>query len=193
EYFVSQIREHRTIAAAALISLVILLAGLGYPLMKWIGKRAVASKVLKTIMLTTTCNVYEAAISPDGKYLAYFTWEGGLQIRELATNEDTQVVHPGGRPFGNPFFAADGKYLYYQQGTGTDYTLTSIAFALYRIPVWGGPAEKIVDHIPLNTALSPDGEKLAFVRSDLNTGLGNLVIANADGTEERSIIAPHDP
>src|SRR4030095_15439649 len=43
EYFVSQIREHRTIAAAALISLVILLAGLGYPLMKWIGKRAVAS------------------------------------------------------------------------------------------------------------------------------------------------------
>src|SRR5262249_19245995 len=129
EYFASQIREHRTIAAAALISLIILLAGLGYP---WISKRAVASKVLKTIVLTTTGDVYEAAISPDGKYLAYFTWEGALQIRELATNEDTQVVHPGGRPFGNPFFAADGKYLYYQQGTGTDYTLTSIAFALYR-------------------------------------------------------------
>ncbi|HSE36533.1 MAG TPA: protein kinase, partial [Blastocatellia bacterium] len=197
EYFVSQIREHKPIAAAGLIGLLILLGGVGYPLRKWISKRAVPAKELKTTLLTTTGHVMEPAISPDGKYVAYRTEEAGLfslRVRELATNNETQMTPPEDRAVLNPVFSPDGKYLYYEFiADDPPLDFTRFTRQLYRRRVWGGAAEKIVDYLHSKVTFSPDGNELAFIRRSERGVVGTVVIANVDGTGERSIIARKAP
>jgi serine/threonine protein kinase len=199
KYFASQMREHQVLAAVSLISLAFLLAG--YPLAMRISKRATLSQ-LKVTMLTTTGNVVDAAISPDGKYVAYRnadfrTAEPGLQrltIRDLTTNEERQII-PSGDPVGLfPVFSPDGKYLYYESVADpmSGWNGPS-AFSLHRRAVSGGPAETIVDRVPRKIAISPDGRQIAFIRQDSTQGASTLVLAKLDGTEERSVITRKAP
>jgi Tol biopolymer transport system component len=89
-------------------------------------------------------------------------------------------------------FSPDGKYLYYSDRADAATNHRS----LYRRPVEGGPVEKIVNDFPHGSGkitFSPCDEKFAFIRQDEKVGLGTLVIANLDGTQEESIITRKEP
>jgi Tol biopolymer transport system component len=57
---------------------------------------------------------------------------------------------------------------------------------LYRIPVFGGRPEKVIDDVDSPVSFSPDGSEMVFVR-DRNEQNSKLVIAHSDGTDERVI------
>jgi Tol biopolymer transport system component len=58
---------------------------------------------------------------------------------------------------------------------------------LYRVPILGGEAQKVLTDINGPIALSPDGKKIAFYR--WSDDQDRLMVANADGTGERQLVS----
>ena len=150
----------------------------------WIARRPAPAPVVPHIRpLTTTGDVIEAAISPDGRYLAYVTSRAEGQriwLRQLATGQDLQVVPPmAASGSWGLTFTPDGNSIVFviknrDNGAGT----------LYQVPTIGGPPR----HLPLTgidcaVSFSPDGKRFAYVRADTPArGESALMVANADGT-----------
>ncbi len=87
EYIVSQIREHKPIAAMGLISLVILLASLGHSLKSWINRRATLPFHERDWALITSFD------NRTGEPLFDGTIESALE-RELSNSHFVNVVTP---------------------------------------------------------------------------------------------------
>jgi Tol biopolymer transport system component len=142
--------------------------------------------------LTGSGRARGAAISPDGKYVAYVNEEAGKQslwMRQVATGSDVQVGSPG-NPFGGLTFSPDGNYVYYTRNQSPDGRLYSI---LYRVPALGGEPAKLIFDIDTRVAMSPDGTQLAFVRGYPTENLEAIMVANADGSGERRLATSKRP
>jgi len=122
--------------------------------------------------------VWHAALSLDGNYVAY-TDTNGLFLRVLATGETRPISIPGG-----PHFRAIG---WFPDGTHvlacTRDPQTS-RFSLWSVSVLGGEPRKVMDDAHYG-ALSPDGQRLAFVRS--KDGRDFVWTAMANGAEPRQL------
>ena len=81
-----------------------------------------------------------AAISPDGRYVAYFVGDDkgrmGLWVQQVATSSAVQVVPPTEGVICNARFSPDGNYVYY-----CSYPPTRNSSRLYRVAVLGGVQE----------------------------------------------------
>ena len=136
---------------------------------------------LKFARLNLSGDIIDIVLSPDGKYVARVTAEQGkhtLHITETATASDLRIGQPSAAGYSGLSFSPDGTYLYYlenQAETGT----------LYRVSKLGGGQRKILDDVGTAVTFSPDGERLAFVRSNRALDTPDLIIARADGTSER--------
>jgi Tol biopolymer transport system component/DNA-binding winged helix-turn-helix (wHTH) protein len=144
---------------------------------------------LKIEKLTATGQSQHAAISPDGKYLAYthgFPNKQAIWLRQLATNTNIQILPAGGTIYGLTF-AHSGEYLYFVKGNPA---------ALYRVSLLGDVPIKIVDGSEGRFTLSNDDHHIAFVRttrSDEGQLAYSLMIANSDGTAERTLLSREYP
>ena len=140
----------------------------------------------KIAPLTTSGRVAEAAISPDGKYVAYVATTGethSLWIRHISTGSDTQVAGPPNGVFGALTFSPNGDYLYYvAEAEGEKGSLW-----LYQMPVFGGTPRKLVGDVDSVVTLSPDGKQLAFLRGYPAQKQACVIVANSDGTGERKL------
>ena len=129
--------------------------------------------------LTNTGEVSSAAISPDGKYVAYVTGLAGsrsLRVRQVATRSDLEIL-PAGR-YDGLSFSRDGNYIYYaQQEQGSENG------GLRRVPALGGQSQKLPGIVNSPVTFSPDGAKYAFVREKASQ-VSSLVIASDDGSKE---------
>ena len=108
-----------------------------------------------------------------------------IWIRQLATGRDIKIVEPEQFISKGISFSPDSNYLYYRvlQPGQADW--------LHRIPVLGGDSQKVLKNAYSTVSFSPDGRRIAFVRNHSPViGESNLVIANADGTNER-IVTTH--
>src|SRR5207253_9844730 len=83
-------------------------------------------------------------------------------------------------------FSRDGNYIYYVASEKGQSSST-----LYQIPALGDDPRKLIVGVDSPVTLSPDGRRLAFVRSAPPESV--LIIANADGTEEKKLAARHRP
>lgn len=121
--------------------------------------------------------INEIVISPDGKYVAYSVVENGkysVQVRELATASDLRVTPVSDSRYSGLSFSPDGTFVYYLENhaeTGT----------LYRVSKLGGAQRRILENVNTAVSFSPDGSRLAFVRSNNAVDPADLVIASADG------------
>lgn len=128
-----------------------------------------------------------AAISPDGKYIAYRTGQGpgtSLWVQQLANGSKLQLTAPADAILNVSTFSRDGGYVYYVTSS-----VAEPQGALYRVAALGGRPEKILARIHGNVALSPDGKQLAFRRKDKDSSESRLMVANVDGTNERVLLA----
>jgi serine/threonine protein kinase/Tol biopolymer transport system component len=125
-------------------------------------------------------NASHAIISASGRYLAdaYNFPDGsqGISVRLLTAAQSIEVV-PRMKVRHYAFgFSPDENFLYYS----VDRPGEPHGSVLWRVPLLGGTHQKLVEDAH-GLAFSPDGSKIAFVRSDA------LWMCEADGSQQREI------
>ena len=142
--------------------------------------------------ITATGDVIAAAISPDGKLVAYVqSNEKGqsLWLRQLATQQDLQLVPPARVGLWGHAFTPDGNAVVYgvKSGGGQQGTY-------YRISTLGGTPEHLLDGIDSGPSFSPDGTRMTYVRADFpKPGESALMIAASDGRGARPLATRRYP
>ncbi|HEY2857172.1 MAG TPA: winged helix-turn-helix domain-containing protein [Terracidiphilus sp.] len=144
--------------------------------------RDVHSTELEFERVTISGDVKSADISPDGKYVAYariISGQESLWLRQLATGRVLQVTSLGTDQCSGIDFSPDGNYLYFER-----HRPSAAGGDLYRISILGGDATRVLTGISGAPAISPDGLKVAFVRSTLMShGVDSVVTANTVGSD----------
>ena len=141
--------------------------------------------------LTASGKVIGAAISGDGKFVAYVSSDQGLQslwVRQIGAAQSLQLVPPQSVGYWGHRFAPDGSIVYgvksREQPGG----------AFYQISVLGGEPRKILTGIDSSPTFSPDGKQLAFLRGrHPSDERSSVVVANIDGTGERTLASVRSP
>jgi serine/threonine protein kinase/Tol biopolymer transport system component len=146
---------------------------------------------MRFTQITTSGTARLAAISPDGRYVAYVQEHAGndsLWLRQTATGSDVQIVPPSEWPFLGLTFSPDGNFIDYVQREKT------VGYrSVYQVPVLGGPPRKLVSDVDTPVTFSPGGKQFAFVRRDGNHGLYHLMVANADGSNLHPLVTRKAP
>lgn len=141
---------------------------------------------LKIQKLTTSGNVRQAAISPDGKTVVYATFDNlGRQIlwsKRIGQPNALQIIPASNSNYEDITISPDNNSVYF------NLTEENARQNLYRIPISGGVnPRKITENIFSNPTFSPDSKQIAFVR-DTPDKIRSLIIANAEnGGDEREI------
>jgi Tol biopolymer transport system component/DNA-binding winged helix-turn-helix (wHTH) protein len=146
-------------------------------------------KDFRLTRLTTSGHVMSAAVSPDGRYVAYIAAESGGQsvwLKQLGAASDVQIIPRESEVhFAGLTFSDDGENLYLlKSGKG-------VPNALYRTATLGGALEKLAGDVDSLPAISPDGKTLAFIRGlpDQNeTAL--FIVSTAGGESEKMASRP---
>src|ERR1700678_2795147 len=141
--------------------------------------------------VTSTGNVHSTAISTDGKWLAYVQDDKvghGIWVRQLGTGSSAEVVPGSQGEIAGLTFSRDGNYLYFLKrdesvGVGT----------LFQVPSLGGDPKQLIVDVDSPIDFSPDGKRIVFVRQSSENKTSNLMLANADGTNEVSLSTLRDP
>ena len=168
---------------------VVLVAALALNGLLKLKQTASPFQAMKFTRLTTTGKAQSAAISPDGKYVAYGSgdlYDESLWVRQVATRSDIQIMPPAEVDYTGITFSHDGNYIYYVQSQKAYRTGTAS-----RIPTLGGEPRKVAEKVTGAVTLSPDDRRLAFVRPA--TDEDDLIIANSDGSGERILVTRKNP
>ena len=180
------------ISSAALILLVL---GLWWLL----SNRTQTQKELVQRQLTANSPdnaVLAAAISPDGKFLAYSD-ANGFHLRLISTGETKQLALPSGLSVASIFSGAPetlgAPLSWFPDGTKVLITATRPGEdpSLWAVSILGGAARKLRDGAAA-ASVSPDGSQIAFL-GDYDSGPAHGIwVSTADGDDQRRImIAQH--
>jgi Tol biopolymer transport system component/DNA-binding winged helix-turn-helix (wHTH) protein len=138
--------------------------------------QSTVSQPMKITRLTTARNATIAAISPDGKYVAYVIDEArqrSLWQRQITTNSDIQLIPPSDADYLDIYFSPDGNYINYFKAE------LSGNPALYQIPASGGAPRRLFEDVPF-WSLSPDGKQFAYTRESAD---GEVVLSAANASD----------
>jgi Tol biopolymer transport system component len=194
EYLVGEAKKHKMGAGVIAALLALVVAGIGYGIYRVTAQRdkpALTFQTAKFTRLTTTGKASGVAISPDGKYIVHIEDNGGRQslwTRQVATQSNVQIVAPAAVQYSGLTFSPDGNYIYY-----TAFSQQLAQAVLFQVPPLGGTPKKLLENVTTSpVTFSPDGKQLAFIRPTPREEF-TLMIANADGTEERKIVQYQNP
>ena len=138
--------------------------------------------------LTSDGDVTTAVLSPDGAYVAHVK-DGAngpsLWVRQTTTASEVQIVPPADREYLGVSYSPDGSYVYFV-------TSSDVLGSLYRVPALGGTASRLVEDVDSGVGVSPDGNQLAFVRTDIDAGVTHVIAVASDGSAPR-ILATSGP
>lgn len=139
----------------------------------------------RTTQLTNTGQVLRAAISPDGKYVAYIQSARGqdsLWVRQVEVAGGLEIVPPSVGHFVGITFSPDSSSVFYVK-----YGKDASESGLYQVPVLGGSARKLLTEIDSQISFAPDKRRFTFVENDLRRKEARLVIASLDDAEQRQL------
>lgn len=184
-------RRNRRSAVLFVTIAVVALAAIGFAFYKFWNPAPINFEAKKTTRLTSSGRVKAAAISPDGKFIAYsqeeFDGRQSLWMQHIGSESKAQIAAPAEIEFYGLNISPDGNSIYYTNEKGT----------VYRMPVLGGAAKKLADGLFMfrsltEVAISPDGKQIAFVRR-FEKDKTALFIVNAEGGTERMVAAFEPP
>jgi Tol biopolymer transport system component len=184
----AEARRHKGVLALMMIVLAALIAGLGIYLSRLNERRNEWNlQGMKISRVTQRGNVNTVAISPDGRYVVYALSEGekqSLNVRHLATGSDVQILPPDEVVIWGLTFSPDANYIDFVRSEKKNFTNTY----LYRIPALGGTPHLVMQGgIDFGSSYSPDGTEFAFLRANSGLGKVDVLIAKADGSDERAL------
>ena len=188
EYLISEIKRRKGGAMLALVVLALVAAG-GFGAYKYFGTTTSTSgtpfEKTKVTKMTKTGKVITTALSPDGKYFAHVISDMGQQavlVRQTTANNDITVVPLAPVEYWGITFSRDSNDLYFVQRERRQ------PGVLYRMPALGGSPQRLMERLDSTVAFSPDGKRLAFVRSEFPSKEESaLIVANSDGTGEQTL------
>ncbi|MGE0131555.1 MAG: DPP IV N-terminal domain-containing protein [Blastocatellales bacterium] len=139
----------------------------------------------------TAGNALYAALSRDGKYVAYVAAEGNRQslwVRQVAAASGMQVVAPAEVIFSGVTFSPDANFIYYVVRPRGE-----MVNKLFQIPLLGGTPREVMKDVDSPITFSPDGQQFAFVRNHPSQREVSLNVARLDGSAERKLITRKRP
>jgi serine/threonine protein kinase len=185
---------HRAKLAVVAPMAVLALAAATYIGMRWRSMSTASAPPssiddLQITQLTSTGNAFWPAISPDGKDVAYIQRDGdvfSLWRRQVDSTSQVQIVPPEqGTRIIDATVTPDGGFV--------DFIRRHAGPAeLWRVPFLGGTARKMVDGVNSAVGWSPDGQRMAFLRSS-DTSSYELLIADRDASHERMVAKRRSP
>lgn len=129
------------------------------------------------------------SISPDGEFLIYLTGDSkgtwSVKQRRLASLESVTILPQVTSALWGGALSHDSSFFFYiladqNRDTGT----------LYKVSVLGGTPRKILERINGGPSLSPDDQRVAFMRANFKPGASAVITADArDGSDERVVRA----
>jgi Tol biopolymer transport system component/class 3 adenylate cyclase len=176
---------------------VLSVAGIVWVSYYWLASSPVPFQKIEITRLTTSGKVKEATISPDGRYVAYvivppsFGKHGkeSLWVKQIVSGSDMQIAEPADADYLGLTFSHDGDFLYAVKSDSED---TGVRF-LYKVPVLGGAAKRLIAGVDSKVTLSPDGREVAFLRDSEEKHESVLTVANEDGSGERRVAVRKHP
>ncbi len=184
---VAAARQNKGAFAAIVVVTLVLIAGAGYGLYSFLGKRSltIPFQTFAVTQVTNSGKALFAAISPDGKYIVAVIFDKGkysLWLRNVATGSDTQILAPDSLLVEAVAFSPDANYIFYRKAVDP----SQQAYILYRMPVLGGSPQLLVRDVDGGPTFSPDGKRMAYMRAnDPEAGKYRLLTANLDGSDEK--------
>lgn len=174
----------RRFAPYAIIAVGLLAALLIY-LLLWrqkTGESEAPAQSMKMSRVTQTGRVQSAALSPDGQNIAYVERDGELSslwLQRAGTSNPLQLLPSANLYLRDPSFTRDGNTIYYSK--------CQPSCQLHRMPVFGGVETPLGVRADSRVTFSPDGKRMAYVRSAVDEGglvKVRVFVANVDGTGE---------
>jgi len=182
----AEARRHKGVLTLMLVGLALLMVVLGIYFFRLSGRRSEWNlQGMKISRVTQSGNAENVAISPDGRYVVYALVDGekqSLNVRQVATGSDVQILPPDEIKIWSLTFSPDANYIDFVRSETKKISGTY----LYRMPVLGGtPHLAMQGGIDFGSSYSPDGTEFAFLRSNSGLGRVDVLIAKADGSDER--------
>jgi len=179
------VSRRRTVVLVASASGAALALGYG------LGRRGApaggaSAEALSVTRITSSGNVIGAAISPDGRLVAYAEAEQGEQslwLRQLATGQTLRLVPNRTEAYWGHTFTPDGNSIVFGLKGSQDRD-----GAFYSISTLGGAQRKLASGIDSPPAFSPDGSRMAWVRSRHPAPDDSaLMVSRSDGSDARAL------
>ena len=153
-------------------------------------KAAVPKSDLKFEQISAYGNIVAAALSPDGKQVAYVQENTGRQsvwLMQLGTYVNIQLIPPSDFAYNKVCFSHDGDYVYFVRHGENQ------SSDLYRIPTLQGPVTKLRENVEGLFSLSADDRKVVFRRRDRSTTEDRLFIVDLNSGQERALVTRDGP
>ena len=124
-----------------------------------------------------------AAISPDGRLVAYGKRESNrsLRVKQIATGSEVTVVPQQTGYFLGATFTPDGNYLYYVHSDPANANNNNV----YVVPSMGGASRRVGSDVVSGVSFSGDGKRMTYLRRILEKDSPQVIVANADGSGEK--------
>src|SRR5450631_604601 len=132
-------------------------------------------------------HVRYVAISPDGAYLAaVIRSEDGNQalwIHHVPTNSEHPILQEATYQYQDITFSPDGSYIYFWIEALVKHP--SDRFDVYRIPILGGQAIRVLEDVRAPLSFIDGGQRLCFYRQNFEAGTYQFLSASAEGGDEQ--------
>ena len=184
-------RRLRASAIAVALVFAAVLVGLWVLRLRPSHDETTSFESMQMAAVTSRGDILDAALSPDGRYLAYASGLPGqvsLWVRQLQTETDVQIAAPQEKDLVSLTFSPDGNYLFYLSGIGLlrrSYT-TLPSCELYQVSSIGGTPRRRGLDVESRISIAPDGKAICFARGSVNK-LDALVALDLETGQERTV------